>query len=966
MSCLEKGKGEIRVDSYSVQAILTLKDNLSAGLKNAAGATESLGGKFKRAVGLGAAMQIGMGAVSKAVSTMTSHIDSAVSRYDQLNNFPRVMNNLGISSKAASSALKSLDKGITGLPTTLDAATQGVTRFVSKNGDIKKSTDYFLAMNNAMLAGGASVESQGYAVEQLSQAYAKGKMDMVEWRSIQTAMPAQLNQVAKAMGMTADQLGEGLRNGTISMDEFMDTMVKLNKEGVDGFASFEKQALTATGGIKTAFTNMNTAITRGIANSIGAIDEMLKKNDLPTIAEMINKTGDAITKAFKKAEGAIKKVNLRGIIDGLTPAFKVLKGAAEAVWPVLKSVFKWANKNAEGLASLIPLIIAGAGAFKAYKKIKSWLEPATGATKVFDKLGNSSKKANKAHEILKKRSWLPRQNGRSCRHNCIACPAGKVPGRDSIAGRKGSAPLLGFAAAVSSIAVVLSNVGKQLQTNTTGIIAFSAGVAGMALAMAPLATTGLEGAAAMGAFGLVVAGLAGVLAGLGSKLQASIGGIIAFGAAVAAMALAMAPVANAGASASKNMITFGIVIAGLVAVFAIFGSALNAAVIPMLAFGAAILMIGVALNQATPFIRAFSNGLTKVIDAVSGGVQAILEGTADVISSIGRSAKNAGKGFESVANGIKTISGLSLWDIGKSLTAVAVGMGEISASGKNLPQVASGMQGIMMAITMGAGSLTVFNASMSTMSSLITGVVTNVNALKTAFSGFVITPPNISPFISAFATITASAQQLIPAMRTAGVQAGTGLASGLSAGVSKARAAVSSSVAPITAALSPMPARFASAAKQAGSQFASGLKGKMKESVTTTKSAVKQINSTLKSASSGARAAGVNIGAGLAAGMRSQLGAVRSAAAQLAAAAEAAIRAKAKIHSPSKVTEKLGAYWNAGWINKLKDGVSEARKWSERLVSIPQINSQSLRCRMRVIPERQATIITMAAVERTS
>ena len=357
------------MDSYSVQAILTLKDNLSAGLKNAAGATESLGGKFKRAVGLGAAMQIGMGAVSKAVSTMTSHIDSAVSRYDQLNNFPRVMNNLGISSKAASSALKSLDKGITGLPTTLDAATQGVTRFVSKNGDIKKSTDYFLAMNNAMLAGGASVESQGYAVEQLSQAYAKGKMDMVEWRSIQTAMPAQLNQVAKAMGMTADQLGEGLRSGTISMDEFMDTMVKLNKEGVDGFASFEKQALTATGGIKTAFTNMNTAITRGIANSIGAIDEMLVKNNLPTIAEMINKAGSAITKTFTKISAAIKRVNINGVIAGITPAFTVLKTAVEGAASVIGSFVGFLNKHAEALLKIASAAAMGVAAFKGFSVI---------------------------------------------------------------------------------------------------------------------------------------------------------------------------------------------------------------------------------------------------------------------------------------------------------------------------------------------------------------------------------------------------------------------------------------------------------------------------------------------------------------------------------------------------------------------------------------------------------------------
>ena len=39
--------------------------------------------------------------------------------------------------------------------------------------------------------------------------------------------------------MSTDALGEGLRNGTVSMDEFMDTMVRLNEEGIDGLASFE-------------------------------------------------------------------------------------------------------------------------------------------------------------------------------------------------------------------------------------------------------------------------------------------------------------------------------------------------------------------------------------------------------------------------------------------------------------------------------------------------------------------------------------------------------------------------------------------------------------------------------------------------------------------------------------------------------------------------------------------------------
>ena len=37
------------MDSYTVQAVLTLKDNLSAGMRNAAASTESLGSKFKSA-----------------------------------------------------------------------------------------------------------------------------------------------------------------------------------------------------------------------------------------------------------------------------------------------------------------------------------------------------------------------------------------------------------------------------------------------------------------------------------------------------------------------------------------------------------------------------------------------------------------------------------------------------------------------------------------------------------------------------------------------------------------------------------------------------------------------------------------------------------------------------------------------------------------------------------------------------
>lgn len=267
-------------------------------------------------------------AVTKGISAITSSLDGAIKRVDTLNNFPNVMRNLGIGAKESSQVINELSDKLNGLPTTLDDAAGAVQRFTSKNGDVKKSAKMFLAVNNAILAGGAGTQIQTSALEQLSQAYSKGRIDMMEWRTLQMAMPAQLNQVAKAMGITSDQLGEGLREGSISMDDFINTITRLNTKGVGEFASFEQQARGATGGIQTSITNLKTAITRGVANIINSFNDMLKKNNLPTLQEMIKIASAKISEAFTKMSKTIQGLNLKPVISlikGLYKAFQILK-----------------------------------------------------------------------------------------------------------------------------------------------------------------------------------------------------------------------------------------------------------------------------------------------------------------------------------------------------------------------------------------------------------------------------------------------------------------------------------------------------------------------------------------------------------------------------------------------------------------------------------------------------------------
>lgn len=269
-------------------------------------------------------------AIVKGLQAVNENLDGAIKRVDIMNNFPNIMGNLGIGADESARVIQKLSDKLTGLPTALDSAVGAVTRFTTKNSDLSKSAEMFLAVNNAILAGGASTEIQASALEQLSQAYAKGKPDMMEWRSLLTAMPAQLNQVAKAMGMTTDALGESLRKGDISMDDFINTIMKLNTEGVDGLANFEEQARSATGGIRTSLTNLKTAIVRGIANTINTINTSLQNAGLPTISEIIQNISKKINVLFANIQKLVPLlVKISPLIMGVVSAiatYKIVSG----------------------------------------------------------------------------------------------------------------------------------------------------------------------------------------------------------------------------------------------------------------------------------------------------------------------------------------------------------------------------------------------------------------------------------------------------------------------------------------------------------------------------------------------------------------------------------------------------------------------------------------------------------------
>jgi tape measure domain-containing protein len=227
--------------------------------------------KFSSAVSVAAGNLISAG-IHKGIDMISNSVDGAIKRVDTLKNFPRVMSNVGISTDKAQAAIKRASDGLKGLPTSLDDAAMSIQRLTMKTKDVGRATDIFLALNNAIIAGGASSTIQSAAMEQLSQAFARGKPDLMEWRTAMTAMPAQMDQLAKSMGQVdANALYEEIKNGNITMDQLSDALIRLNTEGTGGLPTFAQQAKNATGGIATGMENAKTAVTRGVANIIEAL-----------------------------------------------------------------------------------------------------------------------------------------------------------------------------------------------------------------------------------------------------------------------------------------------------------------------------------------------------------------------------------------------------------------------------------------------------------------------------------------------------------------------------------------------------------------------------------------------------------------------------------------------------------------------------------------------------------------------
>lgn len=841
--------------SYNVNAVLTATDkNMSSTFNKLSETAGGLSTKLSGGFGFGVMAKLGsqaLGVVQDLFSSVTDEINNSNKAWKS---FEGNMKVFGKSEQEIASVRSALEEYATKTVYTASDMASTYSQLAAVG------VDNCLELVKGFGGLAAAAENPQQAMKTLSQqATQMAAKPYVAWQDFKLMLeqtPAGISAVAKEMGMTTTELVAAVQNGTVATEDFFNAVAKVgNSDGFSQMATQYKTLEQAMDGVRQQlavklgpafdkFSQIGIDALSKLIDWIGTIDFSFLEQWADQLSAFVasidfNAIGQTISNVGK-AVGQINWTPILGIVGALAA---VSTGAKALDFIKHLNPFKAFSKNSK---SALAQVITSLGKF---------VESAGKG------LGNASKGIGKGLESA------------------------------------------------------FTGIGKALKmANPVNILAVGAAIAMVVASLTLLATQGDGVATIIESIGTAVANMAPFMSALGSAIAEV---VTAIGTAIATVLPAVMPVfeiignvitsvaqivANAVVQIVQALAPY---IPALVPVMTATQEAVTAIAN---AFTSLVEQVSPILDSLSGVIESFGTAIGTVfesagnaIESFGNAVQSILEGVSSVIESIGNSALNAGKGFEHLANGVKTLTELNLLDMGASLAAVATGIAGIAAASGGITELGNGMNQL-------ATALTLINTSGATASAAMMALGASLSAVSGPLSSLGATA---STAMAAFASaLMAGAAAAV----SAGQMIGKGVQSGVQSGLSN----------------------IGSLANRAMNQFTSAMSSGASRSVAIANQMSSGIQAALSRAGSGAYQAGAFIGMGLAQGMASMLGYVQSVAAQLAAAADKAIQAKAKIGSPSKVARKDGRWWGEGLALGLSDMVRKVAAAAANLFAIPQ------------------------------
>lgn len=922
-------------DTYSIKAILSAKD---AGFTTRMNNARSMLANLKSTVTSGIGFGVMMGAGQKAFDAISGGISGVISDLgDASATWKTFTGNMEMTGKSADE-IKNVKKELQDFATaTIYSASDMASTYAQLEAVGTKSTTK-LVKGFGGLASAAENPQQAMKTlsQQATQMAAKPTVAWMDFKLMLEQTPAGIAAVAKQMGMTTSELIKNVQDGTVATEDFFNAI--------------------ATVGTNDAFTKLATEY-KTVGQAMDGLTETATTKLQPAFDELSGygiRAVEKITSAFDKIDGEALATKIGTGVEIAGRYWNEFTTNMEGVGTAFKSAFSTIGDSFSKVSGEI-------GSDTSIQSFGDDVKIAAGYLKTF-----AGFLENNADKIALVMQHLPQllvayQGFKILRtvSPLLGIFAGGMASIVASVGKGLAGKLFGVSKGMSQVGQYSEKTSSKVSGTAKAFMMMGVGVLSVAAGFGIIAYSAVQLANSGGLAIGVMAGMVGAVAALGAgmtvminsispgpaKLKAIAVTMLAFGAAVlmvsagfAIMAQSSIALANAGAPAIATM--FGMVgaMAGLMVVAGLVGQQLTAGAVGLIAFGAAALMAGAGMYLMASAAIALSEAGTPAIACMFGMV-GVMAGLMVLAAALGPALTAGAVGM--IAFGVALVL---------VATSALIGAAALAVVAAVLPTIATyGTSGAIAIAQLGA-SMVVFGAGTAVAGAgcivLAAGLVTVGAGAVVAGAGFVVLTAGLIACSAGVVVLAASLKLVNSSMKSIANNAKSAQNSltsmvgsvnivnaGLDALGNKAKSAISKLISHFSKAES----KAQSSGQAVGNNFNSGVQSGMSRAVSTANVMSIAVTSAMRSASSGAYSSGVYIGTGLANGMASQIGYVRSVAAQLASAAEAAIRAKARIHSPSKVTDKLGGYYGIGWVNGILDKVRMAKQAAEKLVNIPKL-----------------------------
>ena len=342
------------METYSVKAVLSAVDsNFLSTMKSASSSLSGIQSASEGATSSIMKIASGIGvfkALSASANLVKSSISSAMGRQDTMEAFNRTITQITGSAENATKALEDLKKITKGTAYGLDIAAKATQNFVTRGMDLSKATKSVGIWADAVSFYGKGTNEQ---LETVTDALAKMRTKgTVEMEQLNRLFDVGINAVgiyAKAVGRNAADVQEDLSAKTITTEQFLDVVEKAMAEGTNGVDKIAGAALQAGSSWTGTIDNMKAATTRGVLSIMQAIDNMLSKNKLPQMREMISQFGKTAEATMNVIAGGIE--NLKDV-GALGSALFVVGGSVDYIKALGGGFDLLSNKTARLEASI--------------------------------------------------------------------------------------------------------------------------------------------------------------------------------------------------------------------------------------------------------------------------------------------------------------------------------------------------------------------------------------------------------------------------------------------------------------------------------------------------------------------------------------------------------------------------------------------------------------------------------------